>query len=255
MKIKKQRLDSLCVEQKLFANLHDAQRGIMAGLVHDGANKLTKPGAIIKSNHKLILVKSKSQSRKYVSRGGLKLEFGLLYFKINVNDLVVCDIGSSTGGFTDCLLQNGAKLVYAIDSGMNQLAYKLRIKKNIVVMEKTNFRLFDQPELNQKIDFAVCDVSFISLKHIFPPLSKLLKYNHYFLCLIKPEFEAKRDEVIDGKVVDPKVNDRVIAEVKSYAQANNFEFINITKSPILGRVKKNTEFLALFKSNNQHLIK
>ncbi len=244
--MKKQRLDVLCVKQKLFNSLDSAKRAIMAGLIHDGANKLTKPGQIVNIDIKLILIKTKSSS-KYVSRGGLKLEFGLKHFNIDVKDLTVCDIGSSTGGFSHCLLQNGAKLVYAIDSGSNQLSYKLRINKQIIVMEKTNFRLFNKPELNDKIDFAVCDVSFISLKHIFPPLVNILKNNHYFLCLIKPEFEAKRNEVIDGKIIDLEVNDRVIEEVKEYAKNNNFQVIGIVKSPILGRVKKNIEFLGLFK--------
>ncbi len=245
--MKKKRVDRLSVEQKLFPDLDSARRAIMAGLVHDGANKLHKSGTMISDDTKLILIKNKASSLKYVSRGGLKLEFGLKYFKINVSNLTACDIGSSTGGFTDCLLQNGVKLVYAIDSGSNQLSYKLRIDPRIISMEKTNFRLFDNPQLNDTIDFAVCDVSFISLKHIFPPLVNLLKNNHYFLCLIKPEFEARRDEIVDGKIIDPKINDRVIEEVKSYAKNNNFQFIDIVKSPILGRVKKNIEFLGLFK--------
>ncbi len=249
--MKKMRLDEFCVFKNICKNIDQAKRMIMAGLIHDGANKLTTPGQMVKFDSEIYLVKS-NLSNKYVSRGGLKLDYGLKNFKIDVKNLIAADVGSSTGGFTDCLLKHGAKKVYAIDSGYNQLDYKLRIHPQVVSLEKHNFRNFDKPELNDHIDFAVCDVSFISLKHIFPPLVNILKNNHYFLCLIKPEFEAKRFEVINGKVNDVKVEQRVIEEVKGYASVNHFDFIGLCESPILGRVKKNREFLALFqlKKNN-----
>ena len=174
----------------------------------------------------------------YVSRGGLKLEKAIKEFGLDLNGLIMLDIGSSTGGFTDCGLQNGVKEVYALDVGTNQLVWKLRNDERVHVMEKTNFRYatldmfqFGQPE------FVSIDVSFISLKHIFPALSHILKKDGYIVALIKPQFEAGKDDVgKHGIVSEPSVHERVIKEVIDYAHDSHMSLKQLTYSPITGGV-------------------
>lgn len=242
--MKKERVDVLCVEQGLFESREKAKRAIMAGIVRDDYDYIDKPGTKIPVDSHLYI---KGEKLKYVSRGGLKLEKAMTYFHLNFNQLVMLDIGSSTGGFTDCALQNGAQKVYALDVGTNQLAWQLRNDERVHVMEQTNFRYASQDMFVHGLpDIATADVSFISLKHIFPPLSTILKENGYFVALIKPQFEAGKEDVgKHGIVKDKKVHKRVIEDVIQYAHDSNFSCIDLTYSPITGGVG-NIEFLGCF---------
>lgn len=248
--MKKERIDVLCVEQGLFESREKAKRAIMAGIVRDDYDYIDKPGTKIPVDSHLYI---KGEQLAYVSRGGLKLEKAIQIFHLNLKDLLMLDIGSSTGGFTDCGLQNGVKEVYALDVGTNQLAWKLRNDERVHVMEQTNFRYatLDMFKFGQP-DFATIDVSFISLKHIFPPLSQILKKNGYFIALIKPQFEAGKEDVgKHGIVNDSQVHQRVIREVIEYAHCSNMSIVGLTYSPITGGIG-NIEFLACFqnKENN-----
>ena len=244
--MKKERIDVLCVEQGLFESREKAKRAIMAGIVRDDFDYIDKPGTKIPVDSHLYI---KGEQLPYVSRGGLKLEKALKEFQLDIQNLIMLDIGSSTGGFTDCALQNGAKEVYALDVGTNQLAWKLRNDPRVHVMEQTNFRYttlemfsYGQP------DFASIDVSFISLKHIFPALSHILKTNGYFVALIKPQFEAGKDDVgKHGIVSQPDIHKRVISQVIEYAHESHFSLKGLTYSPITGGVG-NIEFLACFQN-------
>ncbi len=242
--MKKERVDVLCVEQGLFDSREKAKRAIMAGIVRDDYDYIDKPGTKIPVDSHLYI---KGEKLAYVSRGGLKLEKAIQIFHLDLKDKMMLDIGSSTGGFTDCGLQNGVREVYALDVGTNQLVWKLRDDPRVHVMEQTNFRYatldmftFGQPE------FASIDVSFISLKHIFPPLSQILKNEGYVVALIKPQFEAGKDDVgKHGIVSDPLIHQRVIQEVIDYAHQSHMSIKGLTYSPITGGVG-NIEFLACF---------
>ncbi|MCD7950865.1 MAG: TlyA family RNA methyltransferase [Erysipelotrichaceae bacterium] len=247
--MKKERVDVLCVEQGLFESREKAKRAIMAGIVHSDHERLDKPGMKIDRDTALYI---KGEKLKYVSRGGLKLEKALDYFKLDIKNQIMVDIGASTGGFTDCALQHGIKEVYAIDVGTNQLDWKIRNNPLVHVYEQTNFRYVDaslfiygQPE------FATIDVSFISLKHIFPPLSIFLKFPGYIVALIKPQFEAGREEVgKHGLIHNKDVHIKVIKQVIKYAEDNQMAILDLTYSPITGG-SGNIEFLGLFKNNCQ----
>ena len=207
--MKKERVDVLCVEQGLFDSREKAKRAIMAGIVRDDYDYIDKPGTKIPIDSHLYI---KGEKLRYVSRGGLKLEKALQVFHLQLDHLLMLDIGSSTGGFTDCALQHGAREVYALDVGTNQLVWKLRNDPRVHVLEQTNFR-YASLELFQygQPEFASIDVSFISLKHIFPALSKILKKGAYCVALIKPQFEAGRDDVgKHGIVSQPEIHQRVI---------------------------------------------
>ena len=242
--MKKERVDVLCVEQGLFDSREKAKRAIMAGIVRDDYDYIDKPGTKIPIDSHLYI---KGEKLRYVSRGGLKLEKALQTFHLELNNLLMLDIGSSTGGFTDCALQHGAREVYALDVGTNQLVWKLRNDPRVHVLEQTNFRYasmdlfqYGQPE------FASIDVSFISLKHIFPTLSKILKKGSYCVALIKPQFEAGRDDVgKHGIVSQPEIHHRVIQEVIQYAHEQGFSLQGLTYSPITGG-EGNIEFLGCF---------
>ena len=186
--MKKERIDVLLVEQGFFDSREKAKRAIMAGLVYDEHDRIDKPGTKVSIEAKLMV---KGNTLKYVSRGGLKLEKAINQFNISLQDKTMLDIGSSTGGFTDCALQNGASHVYALDVGTNQLVWKLRSDPRVEVMEQTNFR-YATPDMfkNGLPDFVSIDVSFISLKLIFPPLKDILKPYGEFVALIKHQFEA-----------------------------------------------------------------
>lgn len=189
----KKRLDTILVDRNLIETREKAKRVIMAGLVFSEQNRLDKPGMKVDED---IPITVKGKLLPYVGRGGLKLEKALRYFAISLEDRIMVDVGSSTGGFTDCALQNGAQLCYAIDVGYNQLDWKLRNDNRVVVMERTNFRYVTPDMISHgKPDFATIDVSFISLTIILPVLSKLLKDNSDIIALIKPQFEAGRDQV------------------------------------------------------------
>ncbi len=244
--MKKERVDILCVEKGLFESREKAKRAIMAGIVRDDFDYIDKPGTKIPVDSHLYV---KGEQLKYVSRGGLKLEKAIHEFKLDITDMIMLDIGSSTGGFTDCALQNGVKEVYALDVGTNQLVWKLRNDERVHVMEQTNFRYatLDMFQYGQP-DFASIDVSFISLRLIFPSLSSILKKNGYFVALIKPQFEAGKDDVGKHGIVSKKeIHERVIQEVIDYAQKSHMSIQGLTYSPITGGVG-NIEFLGLFQN-------
>ena len=243
--MEKKRIDLLLVEQGFFDSREKAKRAIMAGIVHNDHEIIDKPGTKVPVVMDLFV---KGSVMPYVSRGGLKLEKALKYFDITMTDRVMVDIGSSTGGFTDCALQNKAKRVYAVDVGTNQLVWKLRNDSRVVVKEKTNFRHATTDLFEYELpNIATIDVSFISLKLIFEPLKDILNDGDDIVALIKPQFEAGREDVgKKGIVKDAKIHQRVIENVISYANECQFSIQNLTYSPITGG-EGNIEFLAHFK--------
>ncbi|WP_010093181.1 TlyA family RNA methyltransferase [Ornithinibacillus scapharcae] len=238
----KKRLDILLVERNLIETREKAKRAVMAGLVYSEQERLDKPGMKVDDDIPLTI---KGKLIPYVGRGGLKLEKALKVFSVDVRDKIMMDIGSSTGGFTDCALQSGAKLCYAIDVGYNQLDWKLRNDSRVEVMERTNFRYVTEGMLKHGLpNFATIDVSFISLKIILPVLKKLLLENSDVITLIKPQFEAGREQVgKKGIVRDKKVHMDVLEKILSFAQNEGFELYGLTYSPITGG-DGNVEFLA-----------
>lgn len=250
MSIEKERVDILLVQQGLFQSREQAKRAVMAGqILGNNEERLDKAGEKIPVTTELHF---KGEQLKYVSRGGLKLEKALNDFDITVENKVVLDIGSSTGGFTDVSLQNGAKLVYALDVGTNQLAWKLRNDDRVKVMENTNFRYskladfkYGQPE------FATIDVSFISLGLILPALANIITMNGNVVALIKPQFEAGRENVgKNGIIKDTAVHKQVLQKVTQMMVNDGFSITDLTYSPIKGG-QGNIEFLAVLKRSNQ----
>ncbi|MGS2776100.1 TlyA family RNA methyltransferase [Robertmurraya sp. GLU-23] len=241
MKSKKERIDVLLVERGLIETREKAKRAVMAGLVYSNENRLDKPGEKISSDLPLMI---KGNVMPYVSRGGLKLEKALKEFDVHVEGKVLLDIGASTGGFTDCALQNGAKQSYALDVGYNQLAWKLRQDDRVIVMERTNFRYVTPADLTGEMpNFASIDVSFISLKLILPVLKTLLVQNSDIIALVKPQFEAGREEVgKKGIVRDPKVHEAVINKIINLSLSLGYDVKNLSFSPITGG-DGNIEFL------------
>lgn len=241
MKIRKERVDVLLVERGLAETREKAKRAIMAGLVYSNVERLDKPGEKVNEDIQLMI---KGNPLPYVSRGGLKLEKALQVFNVDVKDKVILDIGASTGGFTDCALQHGAKMSYALDVGYNQLAWKLRQDERVVVMERTNFRYVTPAELiGEMPNFATIDVSFISLTLILPVLKTLLVKNSDIVALIKPQFEAGREQVgKKGIVRDSKVHLEVINKMISFSIEQGYSIMNLSFSPITGG-DGNIEFL------------
>jgi 23S rRNA (cytidine1920-2'-O)/16S rRNA (cytidine1409-2'-O)-methyltransferase len=237
----KERLDVLLVERGLMETREKAKRTIMAGLVYTNEERLDKPGEKVKVDIPLTI---KGKMLPYVSRGGLKLEKALKIFDVSVQDKVLLDIGASTGGFTDCALQNGAKMSYALDVGYNQLAWKLRQDERVVVMERTNFRYVTPADLNREMpNFASIDVSFISLTLILPVLKTLLVPGSDIVALIKPQFEAGREQVgKKGIIRDEKVHLQVINKIVEFSIRHGFVATNLSFSPITGG-DGNIEFL------------
>jgi 23S rRNA (cytidine1920-2'-O)/16S rRNA (cytidine1409-2'-O)-methyltransferase len=235
----KVRLDKLLFEKKLAPSRQKAQALIGAGQVLVNNKLADKAGAMIEDSCTLEV----KESCPYVSRGGYKLEAGLRFFNIKPAGLVCLDIGASTGGFSDCLLQHDALKVYSVDVGYGQLAWKLRQDSRIVVMERTNARYLTAEDFTEPIDFAVIDASFISLKLLIPPLLPLFQKNTSILALIKPQFEVGRGKVGKGGVVrDPALHQEVIDEIVIFCRTLGLESLGITPSPILGP-KGNKEFL------------
>jgi 23S rRNA (cytidine1920-2'-O)/16S rRNA (cytidine1409-2'-O)-methyltransferase len=229
----KERLDVLLVERGLVETREKAKRTIMAGLVYTNEERLDKPGEKVKTDIPLSI---KGNMLPYVSRGGLKLEKALKVFNVNVTEKVLLDIGSSTGGFTDCALQNGAKMSYALDVGYNQLAWKLRQDERVIVMERTNFRYVTPADLIREMpNFATIDVSFISLTLILPVLKTLLVPGSDVVALVKPQFEAGREQVgKKGIVRDEKVHLQVIDKIINFAFQQGYIIKNLSFSPITG---------------------
>ncbi|WML40491.1 TlyA family RNA methyltransferase [Neobacillus sp. OS1-2] len=229
----KERVDVLLVERGLIETREKAKRAIMAGLVYTNEERLDKPGEKVKIDIPLTI---KGKMLPYVSRGGLKLEKAIKVFDVNVQNKILLDIGASTGGFTDCALQNGAKMSYALDVGYNQLAWKLRQDERVVVMERTNFRYVTPADLNGEMpNFASIDVSFISLTLILPVLKTLLIPGSDIIALIKPQFEAGRDQVgKKGIVRDEKVHLQVIEKIIHFSVEQGFTVTNLSYSPITG---------------------
>lgn len=246
--MKKKRADELLIEQQFVENKNEALSYILAGKVFTTQEiKVLTAGEKLPASTKLYI---KGQERKYVSRGGFKLEEALKHFKINLQNKIVLDIGASTGGFTDVSLQNGAKLVYALDVGTNQLAWEIRSHEQVVVMEQTNFRYSVPEDFEQgEPDFATIDVSFISLELILPPLYSILKEQGEVVALIKPQFEADREDVGEGGIVkNISVYEQVLEKILNFAEAESFTLKDLTLSPITGS-KGNIEFLAHFQKD------
>ena len=238
----KERLDVLLVNNGLAESREKAKRTIMAGLVMVNGRLEDKPGSNFDIESEITV---KGQECPYVSRGGFKLEKAIKEFGISPENCYCMDMGASTGGFTDCMLQNGALKVYAVDVGYGQLDYKLRIDDRVVNMEKTNIRYMDLNLIEEPIDLISIDVSFISLKHMFPVCDKILSDNGVILSLVKPQFEAGKEQVGKGGIVrDPAVHKDVIYKVIEYAEQNNLHPNALTFSPITG-TKGNIEYLLL----------
>ncbi|MDV2685155.1 TlyA family RNA methyltransferase [Alkalihalophilus lindianensis] len=238
---KKERVDVLLVERGLLETREKAKRSIMAGLVFTGTERIDKAGLKIDSEAPLEV---KGVVIPYVSRGGLKLEKAIKVFNLDLKDKVVLDIGASTGGFTDCSLQNGAKKVYALDVGYNQLAWKIRQDERVIVMERTNFRYVKPEDLTEGLpQFATIDVSFISLKIILPVLKTMLMRGGEVVALVKPQFEAGREQVgKKGIVREPSIHKEVLTKMTSFVQAEGYNIEGIDFSPIRGG-EGNIEFL------------
>ncbi len=238
----KERLDVLLVERGLAESREKAKRSIMAGLVTVDGRLEDKPGSAFYVQSDIQISGSECP---YVSRGGLKLQKALGKWGISLENAVCVDIGASTGGFTDCMLQHGAGRVYAVDVGYGQLDYRLRNDERVVNIERTNIRYLDIALIPEPADFISADVSFISLKHIFPVAAKLLAPDGKLICLVKPQFEAGREKVGRGGIIkDPATHEEVINAVISYARDCGFFPLALTCSPIKG-AKGNIEYLLL----------
>ncbi len=245
-KIKKERLDILLVQRGLASSREKAKAIIMSGIVYVDGNKEDKAGTTFPEN---VDIQVKGNTLKYVSRGGLKLEKAMQEFGVKLSELVCMDVGSSTGGFTDCMLQNGATKVYAVDVGHGQLDWKLRNDERVVCMEKTNIRYVTPEDIEDKLDFSSIDVSFISLTKVLLPVKELLKDTGRIVCLIKPQFEAGREKVgKKGVVRDKKVHAEVIDMVISYARSIELYPLMLDFSPVKGP-EGNIEYLLYLSKN------
>ena len=246
MKVKK-RLDVLLTEQGYAENRTKAQAIIMSGIVYVDGQKADKPGT---SYEETVSIEVRGAACPYVSRGGLKLEKALRDFGVKPEGFVCSDSGASTGGFTDCLLQQGAKKVFAIDVGYGQLDWKIRSDPRVVVMEKTNIRYVTPEQLGEPLDLSVVDVSFISLKIVLPAIQKLLKQTGQVLCLIKPQFEAGRDKVgKKGVVREKSTHKEVLDDFVELADSLGFKILGLTFSPVKGP-EGNIEFLGHLSLND-----
>lgn len=248
MSDKKVRLDLYLAENGFTESREKAKALIMSGVVYVNDQKELKAGREIKIDD---IVEVRGSTLKYVSRGGLKLEKAMQEFPIDLTDCICMDIGASTGGFTDCMLMNGAKKVYSIDVGYGQLAWKLRSDERVVNMERTNFRYVTREQIPEEIDFASVDVSFISLKIILPVMYELLKADGEAVCLIKPQFEAGREKVgKKGVVRDVNVHTEVIENIAGFVASQKFKVSGLSYSPVKGP-EGNIEYLIYLKKTNE----
>lgn len=239
----------MVVEQGLAESREKAKAVIMSGLVYADHQKADKPGDLFPEDISLEL---RGTGLKYVSRGGLKLEKAVSEFSLELSGFVCMDIGASTGGFTDCMLQNGAKKVYAVDVGYGQFAWQLRQDPRVVCMEKTNIRYVTPEDLADVLDFASVDVSFISLTKVLGPAKELLSEHGELVCLIKPQFEAGRENVgKKGVVRDKKVHLQVIEKISSFAKELGFQILHLDFSPIKGP-EGNIEYLIHLRKENRN---
>lgn len=244
----KTRLDVLLTERGLLDSRQKAQATIMSGIVFVNGQRVDKVGTAVAND---ALIEIRGTTLPYVSRGGLKLEKAMQAFPLTLTGKICADIGASTGGFTDCMLQNGAKKVYAVDVGYGQLDWKLRNDARVVCMERTNARYLTHEEIPEELDFASVDVSFISLKLIFPALYGLLREGGEIACLIKPQFEAGREKVgKKGVVRDPAVHLEVLEHFLIHAKENHFTVLGITYSPIRGP-EGNIEYLGFLRKSEE----
>ena len=248
MKQRLERIDKVLVQRGLAETRTKAQALVMSGVVLVDDQRVDKPSQTVSPNSEIRL-KGDSEASRYVGRGGLKLEAALRDFGIDVTGLHCLDVGASTGGFTDCLLQHGASRVVALDVGHNQTDWRLRNDARVELREGVNARYLKPGDFTEKFDLAVMDVSFISATKILPAIVPLLKEGAPLITLVKPQFEVGRNEVGKGGIVrDPEKHVRVIEEVNETAQALRLEPVNIIKSPIHG-ADGNVEFLALFQKS------
>ena len=236
----KKRLDIIVTERGLCPSREKAKAEIMAGNVYVNGEKEDKAGSMFKDDVK---IEVRGNALPYVSRGGLKLAKAMKEFGLSLTGFVCMDIGASTGGFTDCMLQNGAVKVYAVDVGYGQLGWSLRSDERVVCMERTNIRYVKPEDIGEPLDFASVDVSFISLSKVLPPARELLKENAEMVCLIKPQFEAGREKVgKKGVVRDPAVHREVIERTTGFAADLHFDVQGLTFSPVKGP-EGNIEYL------------
>ena len=236
----KERLDAALVQRGLCQSRERAKVMIMEGLVYVNGQKSDKAGTQVKEDDS---IEVRGENLKYVSRGGKKLEKAMESFPIDLNGGICMDIGASTGGFTDCMLQNGAAKVYSVDVGYGQLAWSLRTDERVVNLERTNIRYLTEEQVPEKLDFISVDVSFISLTLVLPVAYRFLKDGRSMVCLVKPQFEAGRENVgKKGVVRDPKIHEMVIEKVADFAQGLGFAVLGLDFSPIKGP-EGNIEYL------------
>ena len=238
----KDRIDKILVSKKLVKNRKDAAALILAGNVFLETRKIDKPGYVLPIDSNLIIKKRKDDT--WVSRGGYKLDMAIKYFCLRCKNTIALDIGSGSGGFTDVLLNHGAKKIYCVDVGYGQLDWKIRNNKKVLVYEKTNARYLDENIIKDNLDIIVCDASFISLKKILPASLQFLKKSGYLVALIKPQFEIGKNLVGKGGIVkNSDHHELVVNEIKDWLiKEINFNVFGVTESPILG-TKGNKEFL------------
>ena len=242
----KERLDVLLVKRNLAESREKAKAVIMSGIVYVDGQKEDKAGSMFDETAN---VEVRGTTLKYVSRGGLKLEKAMTHFGVTLEGKICMDVGASTGGFTDCMLQNGAVKVYSVDVGHGQLAWKLRNDERVVCMEKTNIRYVTPADIDDVLDFASVDVSFISLTKVLIPARELLRDGGEMVCLIKPQFEAGREKVgKKGVVRDKAVHDEVVERIIEFASQNGFFVKNLEYSPIKGP-EGNIEYLVYIRKD------
>lgn len=245
------RLDQYLFSKGLESSRKRSSALIMEGLVYINGQKADKPGQTVRDGDD---VEVRTEGLAYVSRGGLKLEKGLKEFNVSPNKLVCMDVGASTGGFTDCMLQNGAKKVYAVDVGYGQLAWKLREDERVIVMERCNIRNANADMFDDSVEFFTVDVSFISLKLVLPVLKNITVDGCKGICLVKPQFEAGKDKVgKNGVVRDADVHAEVLGNVVEYARQNGFSVLGLDYSPIKGP-KGNIEYLMYLHKNADNAL-
>ncbi len=248
---KKTRLDVAVFEQGYAPSREKAKAIIMAGIVYVNNQKVDKAGFELKEGD---VLEVRGKTLQYVSRGGLKLEKAMQEFPITLEGKICMDVGASTGGFTDCMLQNGAVKVYSVDVGYGQLAWKLRTDERVVNLERTNFRYATREQIPDEVDFASVDVSFISLKHILPNLNTLLASDGQAVCLIKPQFEAGKEKVgKKGVVRDLNVHLEVVENVINLALENGFSVMGLQFSPIKGP-EGNIEYLIYLNKSQEPVV-